>query len=97
MAKTKTTLSIDREVLAALETRARRAGLSVDESIQQILRKSLGFDLIDRLQRNNLAEEEAMQVALEAQRAAREETESGLGRAYAAAWQDEDPSLSDQS
>jgi hypothetical protein len=91
VAKTKKTLNIDREVLAALETRARRAGLSVDESIQQILRKELGFDLIDGLQqRNNLPEEEAIRIALEAQQAAREEKESGLGPAYEAAWREED-------
>jgi predicted CopG family antitoxin len=72
MPKTRTTLTIDDEVLRAVKVRAARSGKGDSEVIEEALRRDLGFDLLDRLwARNSLSEEEAMQLAVEAQRAAR--------------------------
>jgi Arc/MetJ family transcription regulator len=72
MPKTRTTLTIDDEVLRAVKVRAARSGKGDSEVIEEALRRELGFDLLDRLwARNALSEEEAMQLAVEAQRAAR--------------------------
>ena len=43
MAKTQKTLTVDREVFAALEERSAPAGLPVDEWVQRILRQALGL------------------------------------------------------
>jgi hypothetical protein len=89
MGKIATTLSIDERVLAALEVRATRTGLSVDELVEALLRKELGFGLLDRLhERNDMSETEAMAVALEAQRAIRHQTQASLAEAYEAAWRE---------
>lgn len=72
MPKTRTTLTIDDEVLRAVKVRAARSGKGDSEVIEEALRRDLGFDLLDRLwARNSLSEEEAMRLAVEAQRAAR--------------------------
>lgn len=79
MGKKQTILTLDEDVLAALKARAGRTGLSVDEWVERLLRKDLGFDLLDRLQQqNNLSETEAMALALEAQRAFRQTRGHGL-------------------
>jgi metal-responsive CopG/Arc/MetJ family transcriptional regulator len=72
MPKTRTTLTIDEELLRAVKVRAARTGKGDSEVIEEALRRDLGFDVLDRLwARNDMTEEEAQELALEAQRAAR--------------------------
>jgi hypothetical protein len=72
LAKTRTTLTIDEELLRAVKVRAARTGKGDSEVIEEALRRDLGFDVLDRLwARNEMTEEEAQGLALEAQRAAR--------------------------
>jgi hypothetical protein len=72
MAKVRTTLTIDEHVLRAVKVRAARTGKGDSEVIEEALRRELGFDLLDRLwERNDLPEDEAMSLALEAQEWAR--------------------------
>jgi hypothetical protein len=68
MSKVRTTLTIDEEVLRAVKVRGARTGKGDSEVIEEALRRQLGFDLLDRLwQRNNLEEEQALALAVEAQ------------------------------
>jgi hypothetical protein len=72
MAKTRTTLTIDEDVLRAVKVRAARTGKGDGEVIEEALRRDLGLDLLDRLwARNDLAEEEAVKLAVEAQHTTR--------------------------
>ena len=72
MSKVRTTLTIDESVLRAVKVRAARSGKGDSEVIEEALRRDLGFDLLERLwQRNDLDEDEAMALALEAQHWAR--------------------------
>ncbi len=72
MAKTRTTLTIDEDVLRAVKVRAARTGKGDGEVIEEALRQHLGLDLLDRLwARNDLVEDEAMSLAVEAQHATR--------------------------
>ena len=74
MTKTRTTLTIDEGVLRAVKVRAARTGKGESEVIEEAVRKDLGLDLLDRLwARNDLIEDEAMDLAIEAQQAARNE------------------------
>lgn len=74
MTRKRTTLTIDEEVLRAVKVRAARTGKGESEVIEEAIRKDLGLDLMERLwTRNDMAEDEAMELALEAQRAARRE------------------------
>lgn len=74
MAKTRTTLTIDEEVLRAVKVRAARTGKGESEVIEEAVRKDLGLDLMERLwARNNMTEEEAMKLAIEEQEAFRRE------------------------
>ena len=74
MTKTRTTLTIDEEVLKAVKVRAARTGKGESEVIEDAVRRDLGLDLMERLwARNDMSEEEAMELALEAQQAARRE------------------------
>lgn len=68
MPKVRTTLTIDDEVLRAVKVRAARSGKGDSEVIEDALRRDLGLDLLDRLwQRNDMDEDEAMSLAVEAQ------------------------------
>lgn len=68
MAKTRTTVTIDEEVLRALKVRAARSGKGDGEVIEEALRRHLGLDLLDRLwARSDLGEDEALALAVEAQ------------------------------
>lgn len=68
MAKVRTTLTIDEEVLRAVKVRSARTGKGDSEVIEEALRRQLGFDLLDRLwQRSDLDEEQALALAVEAQ------------------------------
>jgi hypothetical protein len=68
MAKVRTTLTVDEDVLRAVKVRAARTGKGDGEVIEEALRRELGLDLFDRLwQRNDVAEEQAVELAVEAQ------------------------------
>ncbi|HEY6058641.1 MAG TPA: ribbon-helix-helix protein, CopG family [Candidatus Limnocylindrales bacterium] len=72
MAKIRTTLTVDADVLRAVKVRAARIGKGDSEVIEEALRRDLGLDLLERLwARNQLSEDEAMAVAVEAQHAVR--------------------------
>jgi hypothetical protein len=72
MPKTRTTLTIDENVLRAVKVHAARSGMGESEVIEKAVRRDLGFDLMDRLwDRNDLSEKEAMALAVDAQKAAR--------------------------
>ena len=72
MTKTRTTLTIDEDVLKAIKVRAARTGKGESEVIEDAVRRDLGLDLMERLwARNDMPEDEAMELALEAQQAAR--------------------------
>jgi Ribbon-helix-helix protein, copG family len=72
MPKVRTTLTIDDELLRAVKVRAARTGKADSEVIEEALRRDLGFDLLDRLWEGaDMSEEDAMELALEAQHAAR--------------------------
>ena len=69
MGKVRTTLTIDEGVLRAVKVRAARIGKRDSEVIEEALRKDLGFDLLERIWARNedLSEDEAMALAVEAQ------------------------------
>ncbi|HZJ28328.1 MAG TPA: ribbon-helix-helix protein, CopG family [Acidimicrobiia bacterium] len=72
MAKTRTTLTIDEDVLRAVKIRAARTGKGDGDVIEEALRRDLGLDLLDRLwARNDLGEGEAVELAVEAQHTTR--------------------------
>ena len=64
----RTTLTVDADVLRAIKVRAARSGKGDSEVIEEALRRDLGLDLLDRLwPSNDLAEEEALALSVEAQ------------------------------
>ena len=68
MARIRTTLTIDEDVLRAVKVRAARTGAGDSKVIEDALRRDLGLDLLDRRwQRNDLSEAEATALAVEAQ------------------------------
>jgi hypothetical protein len=68
MAKVRTTLTVDEEVLRAVKIRGARTGKGDSEVIEDALRRDFGLDLLDRLwRRNDLTEEQAIELAVEAQ------------------------------
>jgi hypothetical protein len=68
MAKTRTTLTIDEDVLRAVKVRGARTGKGDSEVIEDALRRELGLDLLARLwQREDADEDEALALAVEAQ------------------------------
>jgi len=73
MAKVRTTLTIDEDVLRAVKLRAAGAGKGDSEVIEEALRRDLGLDALDQLWATGtpLLEDEAMALAVEAQRFAR--------------------------
>lgn len=72
MAKVRTTLTVDEEVLRAVKVRAARSGRGDSEVIEEALRRDLGIDLLRRIwDRNRLSESEAERLAVEAQHAIR--------------------------
>jgi hypothetical protein len=73
VAKTRTTLTIDEDVLRAVKVRAARTGKGDGEVIEEALRRMLGFDLLERMwAKSDLSGDEAMALALEAQHAGRD-------------------------
>lgn len=72
MAKVRTTLTIDEDVLRWVKVRAARTGKGDSQVIEESLRRDLGLDLIEQLwERNQLSEERALGLAVEAQHATR--------------------------
>jgi len=75
MPKIRTTLTIDEEVWKAVRIRAARTGRRDSEVIEAALRRDMGFDLLERIwSRNDMPEDEAMALALEAQKSARRDS-----------------------
>jgi hypothetical protein len=73
MAKVRTTLTVDEAVLRAVKVRAARIGKGDSEFIEEALRRELGFELLERLwERNDLSEEDATALAVEAQHETRQ-------------------------
>lgn len=72
MAKVRTTLTVDEDVMQAVKIAAARVGKGDSQVIEEALRRDLGLDLLDRLwERNQMSEEDAMALAVEAQHATR--------------------------
>ena len=72
MAKTRTTLTIDEEVLRLVKVRAARLGKGDSEVIEAALRRELGLDLFERLwSHNDVDDDEGMVLANEAKHAGR--------------------------
>ena len=68
MAKVRTTLTIDEDVLRSVKIRAARTGKGDSAVIEEALRRDLGLDGLERLwARNDLSEDEAGELAVEAQ------------------------------
>jgi hypothetical protein len=68
MTKVRTTVTLDLEVLRWVKVRAARQGKGDSEVIEESLRRDLGLDLLERLwDKNQMDEDEAMRLALEAQ------------------------------
>jgi hypothetical protein len=68
VAKVRTTVTLDAEVLRAVKVRAARLGRGDSEVIEASLRRDLGLDLLERLwAKNDLADEDATALAVEAQ------------------------------
>jgi len=75
MSRTRTTLTIDEDVFRAVKIRAARTGRGESQVIEEAIRRDLGLDLLDQLwARNDMAEDDAMELALQAQKAARKST-----------------------
>ena len=75
MAKTRTTISIEESTLRLVKVRAARAGKSEGEEIDDLLQAAFGMDVLQRqwAEAKPLSDEEAMELALRAQREVREE------------------------
>ena len=72
MTKVRTTLTIDEDVLKWVKIRAARTGVSDSSVIEESLRRDLKLDVLDELWSNaTLSEDEASELALEAQHATR--------------------------
>lgn len=68
MAKGRTTLTIDEDVLRAVKLRAARTGRGDSEVIEEALRRDLGLDFLDRRwAQASMPESEANALAVEAQ------------------------------
>ncbi len=72
MSKVRTTLTVDEDVMRAVKIAAARSGKGDSQVIEEALRRDLGLDLFERIwERNKMSEEDAMELALEAQHATR--------------------------
>jgi Ribbon-helix-helix protein, copG family len=72
MAKVRTTLTIDGELLRAVKVKAARLGRGDSEVIEEAVRRDLGIDTLERLwQTNDMTEEESLRLAVEAQHSTR--------------------------
>ena len=72
MTKVRTTLTVDADVIRAVKVRAARLGKRDSDVIEAALRRDLGLDLLDRLwAMNDLDEDDALALAVEAQHSTR--------------------------
>jgi Ribbon-helix-helix protein, copG family len=72
MPKVRTTVTLDEEVMRWVRVRAARLGKGDSEVIEQSLRRDLGLDLLEgRWRRNEMSQDAAVDLAQEAQSAAR--------------------------
>jgi hypothetical protein len=72
VAKVRTTLTIDEDVLRWVKVRAARTGQGDSQVIEESLRRDLGLNLLEQLwESNQLSEDEALELAVEAQHATR--------------------------
>lgn len=72
VAKVRTTLTIDDDVLKWVKIRAARTGMSDSAVIEQSLRRDLKLDVLDDLWANaGMSEAKASELAVEAQHATR--------------------------
>ena len=72
MAKVRTTLTVDADLLRAVKVRAARTGKGDSEVIEEAIRRDLGLELLDRIwASSNLAEDEALALGVEAQHSTR--------------------------
>jgi metal-responsive CopG/Arc/MetJ family transcriptional regulator len=72
MAKVRTTLTVDEDLLRAVKVRAARTGKGDSEVIEEALRRDLGLELLDRIwAANRLSEDEALTLSVEAQHSTR--------------------------
>jgi metal-responsive CopG/Arc/MetJ family transcriptional regulator len=68
VSKVRTTVTLDEHVLKAVKVKAARMGKGDSELIEEALRRDLGLDVLDRLWIvNDMTEEEATSLAVEAQ------------------------------
>jgi hypothetical protein len=82
MAKTRTTLTVDADVLRAVRIKAARTGKRDSEVIEESLRRDLGLSVFEEIWakvKNPLSEEEAMKLAYSELRAMREERDAAGG------------------
>ena len=72
MPKSRTTVTLDEQVLRAVRIKAARTGRRDSEVIEAALRRDLGLDLLERIWASaDLDDEEATQIAVEAQHESR--------------------------
>ena len=72
MLKVRTTVTLDEDVMRLVKVRAARQRKGDGEVIEESLRRDLGLEMLERLwSKNRLSEEQAMQIALEAQQSTR--------------------------
>jgi hypothetical protein len=72
MPKVRTTLTLNEEVMRLVKVRAARQGKGDSEVIEESLRRDLGLDLLERIwSKNQMTEEQAMRLAVEAQHSSR--------------------------
>lgn len=72
MPKVRTTLTLDEKVMRLVKVRAARQGKGDSEVIEEALRRDLGLDLLERIwSKNQMTEEQAMRLAVEAQHSSR--------------------------
>ncbi|MGI8461092.1 MAG: hypothetical protein ACR2OC_05580 [Solirubrobacterales bacterium] len=72
MAKVRTTLTIDENVLRSVKREAARSGRRDSDVIEESVKKNLGLGVIEEIwERSDLSADDAMELALEAQRWAR--------------------------
>jgi len=68
MPKVRTTVTFEEEVLRAVKVRAARTGKGDSQVIEEAVRRDLGLDLLEELwSKSTLSENEAAQLAVEAQ------------------------------
>jgi hypothetical protein len=82
MPKTRTTLTVDADVLRAVRIKAARTGKRDSEVIEESLRRDLGLSVFEEIWskvKDPLSEEEAMNLAVAEQRAMREERDAAGG------------------